>query len=105
MQQGWAAAGRAATILSKKTMVVGGQVSRVDTRKCVSCLTCLKVCPYGAPEVSPANGKNRVEIQAAKCMGCGSCAAACPAKAIQLGHFMDEQIESAIEALLCEAIS
>jgi heterodisulfide reductase subunit A-like polyferredoxin len=81
-------------------MVVGGQVSHVDVRKCVSCLTCLKVCPYGAPEVSKVNNKNRVEIQAAKCMGCGSCAAECPAKAIQLHHFVDQQVCAAIEALL-----
>lgn len=100
IQQGLAAAGRAATILSKKTMTVGGQVSKVDVRKCVSCLTCVRVCPYGAPEVSAANNKNRVEIQAAKCMGCGSCAAECPAKAIQLQHFVDRQVEAAIEALL-----
>jgi len=100
MQQGRAAAGRAATIISKKSMVVGGQVSVVDVRKCVSCLTCMKVCPYGAPEISLANGKNRVEIQAAKCMGCGSCASECPAKAIQLQHFVDDQIAAAIEALL-----
>jgi heterodisulfide reductase subunit A-like polyferredoxin len=104
MQQGRAAAGRAATILSKKSMVVGGQISRVDVRKCVSCLTCVRVCPYGAPEVSAANGKNRVEIQAAKCMGCGSCAAECPAKAIQLQHFVDDQIAAAIEALLAEVL-
>ncbi len=100
MQQGRAAAGRAATILSRKTLVVGGQVSSVDVRKCISCLTCVKVCPYSAPEVSKNNGKNRVEIQAAKCMGCGSCAAECPAKAIQLRHFTDRQVASAIEALL-----
>jgi len=100
IQQGLAAAGRAATILSKKTMTVGGQISKVDVRKCVSCLTCVRVCPYGAPEVSAANNKNRVEIQAAKCMGCGSCAAECPAKAIQLQHYVDRQVEAAIEALL-----
>ena len=105
MQQGRAAAGRAATILSKKSMTVGGQVSVVDIRKCVSCLTCLKVCPYGAPEVSANNGKNRVEIQAAKCMGCGSCAAECPAKAIQLQHFMDVQVAAAIEALMAGVIA
>jgi heterodisulfide reductase subunit A2 len=105
IQQGLAAAGRAATILSKKSMTVGGQVSHVDVRKCVSCLTCVKVCPYGAPEVSAANGKNRVEIEAAKCMGCGSCAAACPAKAIQLGHFLDDQVSAAIEALLEEVLA
>jgi heterodisulfide reductase subunit A2 len=100
MQQARAAAGRAATILSRKTMVVGGQVSVVDIRKCVSCLTCMKVCPFGAPEVSISNGKNRVEIQAAKCVGCGSCAAECPARAIQLQHFTDKQVAAAIEALL-----
>ena len=105
MQQALAAAGRAATILSKKTMTVGGQVSKVDVRKCVSCLTCVKVCPYGAPEVSTVNNKNRVEIQAAKCMGCGSCAAECPAKAIQLQHFVDRQVEAAIEALLEQVTS
>jgi len=104
IQQGRAAAGRAATILSKKSMVVGGQVSKVNERKCVSCLTCMKVCPYGAPEVSVANGKNRVEIQAAKCMGCGNCASECPARAIQLGHFMDRQVEAAIEALLGQVV-
>jgi heterodisulfide reductase subunit A-like polyferredoxin len=100
IQQGRAAAGRAATGISKKSMVVGGQISHVDVRKCVSCLTCMKVCPYGAPEVSVQNNKNRVEIQAAKCMGCGSCAAECPAKAIELRHFMDGQVSAAIEALL-----
>lgn len=100
MQQGRAAAGRAATILSKKNIIVGGQVSRVDVRKCVSCLTCVRVCPYGAPAVSVANGKNRVEIDVAKCASCGSCAAACPARAIQLQNFTDRQITAAIEALL-----
>jgi heterodisulfide reductase subunit A-like polyferredoxin len=104
MQQARAAAGRAATVLSRRTIVVGGQMSCVDVRKCVSCLTCVKVCPYGAPAVNPANGKNRVEIQAAKCMGCGSCAAECPARAIELRHFMDRQVLAAIEALLEVAV-
>ena len=85
--------------------MVGGQVSRVDVRKCVSCLTCVRVCPFGAPAVSPNNGKNRVEIEAAKCMGCGICAAECPARAIQLQHFTDPQIAAAIEALLEEVIA
>ncbi len=55
-------------------------------------------------------GSERVERQeprgdqAAKCMGCGSCASACPAKAIQLQHFTDKQVEAAIEALL-EAVT
>jgi heterodisulfide reductase subunit A-like polyferredoxin/threonine dehydrogenase-like Zn-dependent dehydrogenase len=100
MQQARAAAGRAATVLSKPSIVVGGQVSHVDVRKCVSCLTCVSVCPYDAPAVSAGNGKNRVEIDPAKCMGCGSCAAECPARAIELYHFTNSQVRGAIEALL-----
>jgi heterodisulfide reductase subunit A-like polyferredoxin len=104
MQQARAAAGRAATILSKRSISVGGQVSHVDVRKCVSCLTCMKVCPYGAPAVNASNGKNRVEIDPAKCVGCGSCAAECPARAIELCHFTNGQVRGAIEALL-EAVA
>jgi heterodisulfide reductase subunit A len=99
ISQALAAAGRAATILSRKSLPVGGQVSVVDVRKCASCLTCVKVCPYGAPVLVGRNGKTRVEIEAAKCMGCGSCAAQCPAKAIQLQHFLDGQIAAAIDAM------
>lgn len=100
IEQGRAAAGRAATILNKKTMSVGGQVSCVDPKKCASCLTCVKVCPYGAPEVVWINGKARVEIRAAKCMGCGSCATDCPAQAIELQNFTRDQVVSAVEALM-----
>jgi len=33
-----------------------------------------------------------------KCQGCGICAAACPAKAIQLGHFRDEEVLAMLDA-------
>lgn len=102
ISQALAAAGRAATVLSRNYLPVGGQISVVDIRKCASCLTCVKVCPYGAPRVVDKSGKHRVEIDAAKCMGCGSCAADCPAKAIQLQHFLDGQITAAIDAMVEE---
>jgi heterodisulfide reductase subunit A len=102
ISQALAVAGRAATVLSKKRLPVGGQVSTVDTRKCASCMTCIKVCPYGAPTVVGKNGKSRIQIEAAKCMGCGTCAAECPAKAIQLQHFLDDQITAAIDGMMEE---
>jgi heterodisulfide reductase subunit A len=86
--QALAAAGRAATILSKDTLEVGGVVSVIEEDKCASCLTCLRECVFDAPFV---NEKGKAEIDPAKCQGCGNCAAACPAKAIQLLTFTDAQ--------------
>jgi heterodisulfide reductase subunit A-like polyferredoxin len=96
--QALAAAGRAATVLSRPYLEVGGQVARVDSSACTACMTCVKVCPYGAPVL---NGQqHKVEIQAAKCLGCGSCAAACPAEAIQLQNQEDQQLMAMLDELL-----
>ncbi|MFH1258936.1 MAG: FAD-dependent oxidoreductase [Elusimicrobiota bacterium] len=95
--QAGAAAARAMTILSKEYLEVGGVVSKVDEEKCVACLTCLRLCPYGAPFI---NAKGKSEIEPAKCQGCGICVAECPAKALQLSGFKDEQIMAMEEELI-----
>ena len=92
-----AVAGRAASILSKKKMPVGGQIAWIDPDKCVSCMTCVHVCPYLAPHI---NEFNKAEVQGTTCMGCGSCTAECPAKAITLRHYIDAQIMAAVDGLL-----
>jgi heterodisulfide reductase subunit A len=95
--QAHAVAGRAASILSRKTMPIGAQTAWVDPDKCISCMTCVHVCPYVAPRV---NEFNKAEVQGAVCMGCGSCAAECPAKAIVLRHYVDAQVMASMEGLL-----
>jgi len=95
--QATAVAGRAASILSRKRMPVGGMTAWVDPDKCISCMTCVHVCPYMAPRIDE---NNKAEVQAAVCMGCGSCAAECPAKAITLRHYVDAQILGALDSLL-----
>jgi len=97
--QALAAAARAATILSKPYLEIGGQVAKVDATACTACMTCAKVCPYGAPVLV----EHKVEIQEAKCLGCGSCAAACPAQAIQLQHQEDGQLTAMLDELLVGA--
>ncbi len=97
ISQANAVAGRAASILGRNKMPVGGQIAWVDPDKCISCMTCVHVCPYMAPRV---NEDNKAEVQGATCMGCGSCTAECPAKAITLRHFVDNQILGAVNSLL-----
>jgi heterodisulfide reductase subunit A len=99
ISQARAVASRAATILSKTRLEVGGQVSSVDQEKCISCMTCVRACPYHAPFV---NVNSKAEIAAAACMGCGICASECPAEAIQLRNFESRQFEGMLEALLAE---
>jgi heterodisulfide reductase subunit A len=99
ISQAKAAAARAATILSKTQLEVSAQVSSVDQSKCISCMTCVRSCPYNAPSV---NADRKAEINAAKCMGCGICVSECPAHAIQLRHFESEQFNAMIERLLAE---
>ncbi len=92
-----AAAGRAATVLSRSHLEIAGQIAKVDPTSCVACATCVKVCPYGAPQI---NDLKKAEIQTAKCMGCGSCAAACPAHTITLQHHECIQVSAMLDELL-----
>jgi heterodisulfide reductase subunit A len=99
ISQALAAAGRAACILSKDSLEVGGLVSVVDPDKCATCLTCVRECVYDAPFV---NEDGKAEIEAVKCQGCGNCASACPAKAIQLRTFTDVQEKALFHSILKE---
>ncbi|MDI7267340.1 MAG: 4Fe-4S binding protein, partial [Myxococcota bacterium] len=93
--QAEAAAARAATILSKETLQVGGVVSTIDTDRCSACLCCVRACPYEVPVI---NAEGVAEIEPARCQGCGVCAGECPGKAIDLHHFTDRQILAMSEA-------
>jgi heterodisulfide reductase subunit A-like polyferredoxin len=96
ISQARAAAARAVTVLSKTQLDVSAQVSYVDQDKCISCMTCVTVCPYSAPF---CNKDGKGQIEAAKCMGCGICASECPARAIQLHHFETDQFTVMIKKL------
>jgi heterodisulfide reductase subunit A len=97
MTHALAAAGRALTILSRTSLQLGGVVAHVDPSQCTGCLTCVRTCPFGIPEmrydqIGVGELGGAAWIDPARCQGCGTCTAECPARAIQLEHYLDEQI-------------
>ena len=98
--QAKAAAARAMTLLSKEALLVGGVVATVDSGRCAACLTCVRACPYGIPEVRE---HSHAVIDPAQCHGCGTCVSECPGKAISLKHFTDEQLIAKTAALFARA--
>jgi heterodisulfide reductase subunit A len=101
--QACAAAARATTILSKKTLEMEGIVANVSEDLCSGCRICEYLCPYGAVEMKDKDGKPIAHVIEALCKGCGVCGTACPTKAITMGHFTTEELLAQIEATLCEA--
>jgi len=53
--------------------------AEIDTGQCVRCLTCFRVCPYGAVALNA-----RLAVLSSACEGCGLCVAECPRGAIQI---------------------
>ncbi|HLF80324.1 MAG TPA: FAD-dependent oxidoreductase, partial [Anaerolineales bacterium] len=105
--QAQAAAARASRLLSQPTLTVGGSVAQVDPAQCVGCLTCVRACPFGVPQVSDEQfGVGGITgaafIEPTICRGCGTCVSECPAKAIQLAHYQDDQIMVKLDALLVQ---
>jgi len=106
--QAQAAAARAAAILAQDTLRSSARVATVDAAKCVSCLTCVRLCPYKVPQVKATfTGVGGIVgaayVEPAACHGCGICAAECPAKAIQLLHYTDLQMLTKVDSLFVPA--
>jgi heterodisulfide reductase subunit A-like polyferredoxin len=96
-----ACAARALTVLTRPTIQLGGVVAVVDSERCTGCLTCVRTCPFGIPEMRyDRQGVGLLGgaawIDPARCQGCGTCTAECPARAIQLRNYTDDQVHVAL---------
>lgn len=52
-----------------------------DTKKCIACKTCKKICPNGAIDF---NKQRKYLIDKSVCMNCGKCVDECPSSALYL---------------------
>jgi NADPH-dependent glutamate synthase beta subunit-like oxidoreductase len=71
--------------------------ARISREKCASCMTCIRVCPNGAPFVKVGG---YVYFDAEKCNACGACASQCPALAISIEGHSDAEMVRRVEGLL-----
>ncbi|MGD8562239.1 MAG: hydrogenase iron-sulfur subunit [Desulfarculaceae bacterium] len=60
---------------------------------CASCLTCVRVCPHGAPRFA----SEHIEAAPAACVACGVCAAECPAEAIAPPGWSNPEMEAGLK--------
>lgn len=63
---------------------------RIDTDRCVHCLTCFRLCPYGAVDLSD----HTLSISNA-CQSCYLCSAECPRQAISIVESIELKIPNA----------
>ncbi|MDA8163090.1 MAG: 4Fe-4S binding protein [Desulfobacteraceae bacterium] len=68
-------------VVDRKCLGALGIFAEVDAGRCVACLTCVRLCPFGAPGVV---SEGYAFIDPGKCKACGICVQECPAQAITL---------------------
>jgi heterodisulfide reductase subunit A len=98
--QATAAAARAAIPMARGYVKTEPYIPVVDQEKCEGCGVCIEVCPYGAMQITKKDGRKVAENIAAACKGCGACGSSCVHKAINMGHFTDEQILAQIDEVV-----
>jgi len=76
-----------------------GAGAKVDTDKCIACLTCVRICPYEVPILE----RGTAEVVVDQCQACGLCAAECPAKAISMKLYSDGDMTKDIRAAVRKA--
>ncbi|NIA08220.1 MAG: 4Fe-4S dicluster domain-containing protein [Nitrospiraceae bacterium] len=65
-----------------------GLFAVVDPEKCVACLTCVRLCPFGAPHIDEIG---HAKIEPELCRACGLCVLECPARAISLAPSIEQR--------------
>jgi heterodisulfide reductase subunit A len=98
ISQAYAAAGRAATILTKDSVAASGAICEVNEAACVSCGGCISVCTYDAIEFHETPRGKKARVNPILCKGDGLCSSRCPTAAISLKHFTNDEIFAQIDA-------
>lgn len=69
--------------------------ARVRAEACVTCLTCVRICPFEVPVI-----EGETAVISADCQACGVCVPACPTKAITFPYHHANHIFEKVGMLL-----
>ena len=97
-----AAVSKSAALLLKGYVDLEPMVAKVNPELCTWCGECSEACPYGAVQRIKTDGKEIAEVNAILCKGEGACVPVCPQQAIDIEGYTNQQIKSAIDALIKE---
>lgn len=86
---------RKAGYITPQDLLDKGKAAWVERDLCVSCLTCVRVCPWRIPKI---DDQGKAAIDPMECRGCGICPTECPAQAIRLNESEDERLIAACGA-------
>ncbi len=78
--------------VTEEQLIAKGKAAEVQRDLCVSCLTCVRVCPWEIPKIDEGG---YADIDVEGCRACGICVAECPAQAIVLNESEDERLIAA----------
>ncbi|MCI0516095.1 FAD-dependent oxidoreductase, partial [candidate division KSB1 bacterium] len=95
--QGYAAAVRAASLLTKEKLTTSPLIAEVNPRRCSGCQMCIPSCVYNARVWDEET--HTVLVREALCQGCGACAMVCPNNACKLKGYRDKQVMSVIDTV------
>lgn len=94
-------AGEVLSFLSKEEIELDLTSAKINSDKCVLCLTCIRTCPHGAIVVDYEEETAKVIPLA--CQSCGICASECPVMAIELPLYTNAQIMGQLSDVVGEA--
>jgi len=99
-----ACASRAATVLSKDSLLMDSIISTPVDANCDGCAFCVDACPFHAitliEYMKGGEIKKSIEVNVIQCKGCGSCMATCPKQGVYVAGFTPEQLEAQVDAAL-----
>jgi heterodisulfide reductase subunit A len=95
VEEGMAAASRAATFIGLGELATSPEVPIIDRAKCDLCGECVAICPTAAITITDST----ITVTPVACINCGACVPACPRGAIDQSNFTEKQVIAQIRGV------
>jgi len=94
------AAAKALIPIKQGKVILESAIANICESLCSGCGICEESCVFNAIRLENVQSRRIAKVIKAACKGCGVCGASCPSGAITMLNYTDEQMNSALQALL-----